>query len=147
MGGVWEQAGAPDLIACSSAVRTRQTLAQWIEGFCYDKEICQLNSETARLSRDVLIPVRYEQAIYDAQSGPAMLDCFDQLPDARTVLMVGHSNGLDEILEILTGGPSSVRFQTCGMALLGSQLTGTGWKRPGTFWLLDYVAPSVLTGD
>lgn len=145
MGGVWEQAGAPDLIACSSALRTRQTLAQWIDGFCFDKDRCQLNSETARLSRDSLVPVVYEPAIYEARNGPAMLDCFDRMPsDARTMLIVGHSTGLDEFLEILTGGPPAVKFSTCGMALLGSQLSGMGWKRPGTFWLLDYVSPSIL---
>jgi len=147
MGGVWEQAGSPDLIACSSSVRTRQTLAQWIDGFCFDKDRCQLNPATVRLA-DQLVPVRYDQAIYDARSGPELLQYFVQMSsDARTLLIVGHSTGLDELLEILTGGPPAVRFSTCGMALLGSQLSGTGWKRPGTFWLLDYVDPSVLTTD
>jgi len=148
MGGVWEQAGAPDLIACSTAVRTKQTLSQWVEGFCEDKDRCQLNQQTARFTTELLVPIWYDQAIYDARSGSDLLNYFVQMSsDPRTLLLVGHSTGLNELVEILTGGPSAVQFSTCGMALLGTQLSGTDWKIPGTFWLLDYVNPTVLTSD
>jgi len=147
MGGVWEQAGSPNLIACSTAVRTRQTLDSWMEGFCEDKARCQLNAQTARFG-EVLVPVMYAQAIYDARNGSALLDYFVRMSsEAKTLLLVGHSTALNELLEILTGGPPAVQFSTCGMALLGSQLSGRSWKRAGTFWLLDYVNPELLTMD
>jgi len=148
MGGVWEQAGAPDLIACSTALRTKQTLSQWVEGFCEDKDRCQLNQETARFTSELLVPIWYDQAIYDARRGSELFNYFVQMSsDARTLLLVGHSSGLNELVEILTGEPSAVQFSTCGMALLGTQLSGTDWKMPGTFWLLDYVNPTLLTTD
>jgi len=147
MGGVWEQAGPPDLVVCSTSVRTKQTLSQWIEGFCEDKNRCQLNPETVRFTSELLVPVLYDQTIYDTRTGPALFDYFSHMSDARTLLLVGHSTGLNELVEILSGVPSPVQFSTCGMALLGTQLSGNDWKRPGTFWLLDYVNPSVLTSD
>jgi phosphohistidine phosphatase len=147
MGGVWEQAGAPDLIACSSAVRTRQTLFNWVEGFCEDKKDCELTDDNAKIG-DMLIPVIYAQYIYDAKDGAELFSYFTHVSEhTRTLLLVGHSTALDELLVLLTGGPPVVRFATSGMALLGSQLDGAGWVRPGTFWLLDYVNPDVLAMD
>jgi len=147
MGGVWEQAGSPNLIACSSSVRTKQTLSFWMQGFCEAKASCQLNNRTARFG-EVLVPVIYAQAIYDARNGSDLLDYIVRMSvEARVLLFVGHSTALNELLEILTGGPPAVHFSTCGMALLGSQLSGHDWKRPGTFWLLDYVNPELLTID
>jgi phosphohistidine phosphatase SixA len=118
-----------------------------MEGFCGDKSHCQLDNETARFGAG-LVPVIYSDKIYAARNGSALLQYFaDMSVDARTLLLVGHSTALNELLEILTGGPPAVHFSTSGMALLGSQLSGSGWKRPGTFWLLDYVNPTVLTSD
>jgi len=145
MGGVWEQAGAPDLVVCSSSVRTRQTLSGWVNGFCEDQKDCSLDDKWVNIGTQE-VPVHYERGIYDARNGSDLLKYFIHTPsNAKTLLLVGHSTALDELVGILTGGPSMVRFATCGMALLGNQLAGNDWKRPGTFWLLDYVNPSVLT--
>jgi phosphohistidine phosphatase len=147
MGGVWEQAGSPTLIVCSSSKRTRQTLSGWIDGFCEDKTRCQLNDQSVRYG-EASVPVIYTEAIYEARNGSALLNYFAHMSsETKTLLLVGHSTALNELLEILTGGPPAVHFSTCGMALLGSQLSGQGWKRPGTFWLLDYVNPGLLTMD
>lgn len=146
MGGVWEQAGSPDLIACSPSVRTRQTLNSWISGFCQGKKDCQLNEDNVVFGERDKVPVIYAQSIYDARNGSDLMEYFTHMSsDAKTLLIVGHSTALDELVVTLTGGPPAVHFATSGCALLGSQLSGNGWKRPGTFWLLDYVNPSVLT--
>ncbi|WP_405486190.1 SixA phosphatase family protein [Nocardia sp. NBC_00511] len=74
LAGDWlrEQQPAVDAVLCSSATRTRETLA----------------------ATGITAPVSYEQAIYDAS--PHTLIEFIQLADdsVETLLLVGHSPGM-----------------------------------------------------
>lgn len=80
----------PDVVLCSSAVRTRQT---W------------------ELSRAVLgvpeVDVRFEDAVYHAGVSD-LIDLLRRVPDAaRTVLVVGHEPTMSQTATILAGEGSA----------------------------------------
>jgi len=97
MGGSWEQAGPPDLVACSDSVRTKQTLAQWISGFCDHKRDCQLRNEFVQLSTTKLIPVLYDRTIYEAETGLDLLHYLSSVhTDVRVLLLVVKEKKIEE---------------------------------------------------
>lgn len=108
--GDWLRASRlrPDLVLCSTAQRTRETLA--------------------RLAIDA--EVSYEPAIYDNDTD-ALLDLIWQTPaEVGTLLMIGHNPSFHHLVHDLAGeAPES--FPTCAMAVI--ELTGT-WPdtQPGT---------------
>src|SRR3712207_4042833 len=75
----------PELILCSTALRTRETLA-------IVTQAAELNSEP-----------RYDQRIYEA-SCSRLVEVISQIENDRNVVMlIGHNPGLEEILLLLTG--------------------------------------------
>ena len=81
----------PDLVLCSTAVRTRQT---WDE---------------VRSAGGLEVETRFEPSVYDA-SLRDLLDLVAALPDdATTVLLVGHNPGCQELVLHLTGEPVRMR--------------------------------------
>jgi phosphohistidine phosphatase len=96
--------GRPDLVLCSTAVRTRQTWARACEA-----------------EPDVLgtVPVRFEAAVYGAWSD-TLLDLARELPDAvSTAVLVGHGPGLPDLAERLnqvSGDGPLGKFRTSGIA-------------------------------
>lgn len=77
----------PDLILCSTAVRTRQTLAPLVH----------------RLSAPAP-PIALEKSLYLA-SEETLLERLRALPDnVGTVLMIGHNEGIGELADALAGG-------------------------------------------
>jgi phosphohistidine phosphatase len=79
----------PDLILCSTAARTRQTLAPLVH----------------RLTAPAP-PIALEKSLYLA-SEETLLDRLRALPeDVRTVLLIGHNEGIGELAGALAGrGP------------------------------------------
>jgi phosphohistidine phosphatase len=86
----------PELVICSPAKRTRETIALVLAA-------SRLETET-----------RYDERIYEATL-PRLLEVVSQIADDRTeVLLVGHNPGFENLLERLTG--ESERMPTAALA-------------------------------
>lgn len=101
------------LVVCSPAVRARQTC---------ELVVAQLPTPPE---------VRHDERIYDASAGE-LLDVLRDLPDeARSVLLIGHNPGLEELVAVCTGGARVLK--TSAIAVLGASAAwssaGPGWAR------------------
>jgi phosphohistidine phosphatase len=86
----------PDLIVCSPAKRTRETIALVLEAAAVEP------------------PIRYDERIYEASVGH-LLEIISQLEDDKTeVMLVGHNPGFENLLERLTG--KTERMPTAALA-------------------------------
>ena len=74
----------PDLILCSTALRTRETLA--------------LVTKTTEWTTNV----RYDQRIYEASSSRLVEVVSETDNDRDVVMLIGHNPGLEELLFLLT---------------------------------------------
>ncbi|MFJ5219415.1 SixA phosphatase family protein [Streptomyces sp. NPDC088354] len=111
--GRWlrENKHIPDLVVCSTAVRTRET---W-----------ELAAEA--LAPRAQFPVAYDERLY-AATARAMLDVLRETPDSvRTLLLVGHNPGIQDLTLRLAGGAGSDallraadKFPTSALAVLTS---------------------------
>lgn len=122
------QGWQPDLILCSPARRTRETLAPLLERF----------AGTADTS--------LEAGLYQA-AAPALLARLQRVPDGKTaVAIVGHNPGLQQLVLLLT--PPSAgetrrkvaeKFPTAGIVHL--RFSGLAWKQlmAGSARLLEFV--------
>ncbi len=91
-----EQKIRPDLVLCSPAKRTRETIA--------------LVLEAAGIEPDI----RYDERIYEASVGH-LLEIISQIEDDKTeVMLVGHNPGFENLLERLTN--ESIRMPTAALA-------------------------------
>lgn len=97
----------PDLVLCSTAVRARRT---W---------------ELAAEALDARPPVVHDTELYHASAGELMDAVRRTAPETRTLLLVGHNPGLQEL--VLTLAAESVheglarareKFPTCAIAVL-----------------------------
>ena len=134
VGAYMQEAGyAPDLVLCSTATRTRQTL---------DAVLSELHVEPA---------IEFEEELYLA--GPReMLDLVRSVPDiVDAVLMVGHNPGTGMLADALSGDGSpeeirlmSVNFPTAGLAII--ELSVDRWKdiASGCGNLKEFVRPRDL---
>jgi phosphohistidine phosphatase len=121
----------PDLILCSTAVRTRQTLAPLVH----------------RLTAPAP-PIALEKGLYLA-SEQALLMRLRAVPDeVRTVLLIGHNEGIGELAGALAGGgdPTALdrlheKFPTGTLATL--EAADGPWQdlAPGAAELLAFVRP------
>ncbi|MCM2563223.1 histidine phosphatase family protein [Lutimaribacter sp. EGI FJ00015] len=115
---------APGQVLCSTATRTRDTLAN--------------------LGLDA--PVDYLPALYHAEPW----DMLDALRGAAapTVLMIGHNPGIGEFAsEIVEAAPNHPRFAaypTC--ATLVADFDGADWRgvQPGMARVVDFIVPRDL---
>ena len=120
--------GTPDLVLCSTAVRTRQTWARVVE------------AEPDALGT---VPVRFEQDIYEAWSD-TLLDLLHALPaEVSTVVLVGHGPGLPDLAQRLnrvSGDGPLGKYKTSGIAVFA--VFGS-WDElgPGNAALTAYEAP------
>lgn len=118
----------PELVLCSSSVRTRQTLAA--------------------LALDHGPVVLFERSLY-AASELTLLKRLRAVGDGvASVMLVGHSSGIEELALLLaaTGkrlGALREKFPTGGLASLAFD---TDWRtlEPGVAELTDYVVPREL---
>jgi phosphohistidine phosphatase len=124
----------PDLILCSTAVRTRQTLAPLVH-----------------LLTTPAPPIALERALYLA-SEDTLLGRLRALPeDVRTVLLIGHNEGIGELAAALAGSGKQSELTS----LREKYPTGTlsTLRAPAAFWsgltegsaeLLSFVRPRDL---
>src|SRR5204863_9737170 len=109
----------PELILSSPAVRARETVERV--------------SKAAKLN----VEVRFDQRIYEA-GGLRLLEVVSQIENERkTVLLVGHNPGLEELLMLLTG--SAERLPTAAFARLeikSSKWANAADKRARLAWLV-----------
>jgi phosphohistidine phosphatase len=120
----------PDLVLCSTALRTRETYEQ---------------IEAAVASA----PVRYERHLYGATADD-LLERLHALPDQITsVMLIGHNPALQELaLQLARSSPErdelNAKFPTAALATL--QLASSNWRdlQPGAATLIAYVRPRDL---
>ena len=95
----------PDLVLSSPAVRARETI------------------ERVMKAADWIADVRFDQRIYEA-GGLGLLEVVSQIEnDHKTVLLVGHNPGIEELLMLLTGESKKVRTA----ALIKLELKSSKW--------------------
>jgi phosphohistidine phosphatase len=124
----------PDLILCSTATRTRQTLAPLVE---------QLESPAP--------PIALEKGLYLA-SESTLLKRLCALPgNIRTVLVIGHNDGIWHLAELLAGhGKASLRaslrekFPTGALATLEVEIDDWSKLKAGAATLVSYACPRDL---
>lgn len=127
---------APDLVLCSTAVRTRETLAGVRDGF-------------VRPPR-----VSYEAAVYEATAAD-LIALLGELPaaaggreDPRAVMLIGHQPGIGELATTLAASGErladlAAKFPTAALATLELERP---WAElgPGCARLVDFVKPKEL---
>ena len=126
----------PDLILCSGAARTRETLALVLPS---------LGSSV----REVI----YDDAIYMA-TPVALLTMLRKLPTGgpMTVMVVGHNPGLEEFAGLLLGDGDedaqermAEKFPTAALAVFTFDVEGWSDIALGAGKLVDFITPARLT--
>ena len=134
VGAHMKEAGyLPDLVLCSTATRTRQTL---------DAVLSESEAEPA---------IEFQEELYLAGPGE-MLDLVRSVPDTvESVLLVGHNPGTEMLTAALSGDglPETVhlmsaKFPTAGLAII--ELSVDRWKDivSGCGSLREFVRPRDL---
>nr|WP_202485609.1 histidine phosphatase family protein [Streptomyces sp. SID4985] len=120
----------PDLALCSTAVRARRT---W---------------ELAAAEWAVPPPVRFERRIYEASPARLLEVVRETPPEARTLLLIGHSPGLEGLITGLAGEAAGdtlervrTKFPTSALAVL--DWAGPDWTAlaPGAARLTSVTVP------
>jgi phosphohistidine phosphatase len=128
------QAPRPDLILCSTAMRTRQTLAPLLKRLGAPAPPISLENGLYLASEDVLLA--HIRAVADG---------------VPTVLLIGHNDGIGQLAADLAGsGPAEVlaalreKYPTGALAVL--RLPDGPWSelKPGAAELLEFVRPRDL---
>ena len=122
---------APELVLCSPALRTRQTLELVSDGF-------------TEASAEIV----YEPALYGASASELMARLRGVAAEVGSVMLIGHQPALQDLaLGLVGAGPGlerlSGKFPTAALATFA--LTGP-WAElsPGSARLLDIVKPKQL---
>jgi phosphohistidine phosphatase len=131
------KAPVPDLILCSTATRTRQTLAPLIE----------------RLPAPAP-PIALENGLYLA-SEDVLLNRLQDLPETvSTVLVIGHNEGMWHLAEMLAGhGKATLlaglreKFPTGALATLQVDLENWSALAAGVATLVAFARPRDLVFD
>ncbi|SJZ43142.1 phosphohistidine phosphatase [Enhydrobacter aerosaccus] len=126
----------PDLILCSTAVRTRRTLAPLLKQF-----------------EPPAPPIALEKDLYLAPES-ALLGRLQALPDSvGTALLIGHNDGIGQLAAALVGsGPAEQvqalrdKFPTAALAVLRAPAEHWPDLESGSANLLAFVRPRDL-GD
>ena len=132
-----KKSARPDLILCSTAIRTRQTLAPLVH----------------RLAAPAP-PILLEKGLYLAPED-ALLARLRKAPDAAvTVLLIGHNDGIWRLAEALAGrgkaGPLAAlreKFPTGALAALKVPIDHWSDLAVGAAELLSYVRPRDLVSS
>jgi phosphohistidine phosphatase len=121
----------PDLVLCSPARRTRETLER-VQGAFGDR-----------------VEARYDEALY-AASEPKLLGCLKALPrEVGSVMLIGHNPGLEELALALASegaGLTCLREKYPTGALATIDLPAERWSaiERGSGELVAYVRPRDL---
>jgi phosphohistidine phosphatase len=114
----------PELIICSTALRTRETLA--------------IVTKTAELNTEV----RYDERIYEA-SRSRLAEVISEIENDRNVVMlIGHNPGMEEILLLLTGKRQEMSTGTLAKIVFDTMSWTTTVEKRGT--LESIVSPREL---
>jgi phosphohistidine phosphatase len=125
----------PDLILCSTAVRTRQTLAPLVH----------------RLAPPAP-PIALEKGLYLASEPELLVRLRAVAEEVRTVLLIGHNEGIGELANALAGDGDPAlldllheKYPTGTLATL--QLDDAPWcdLAPGAAELVAFVRPRDLS--
>ena len=121
----------PELVLCSSAVRTRETL------------------ELIRPPLAAASTVTLEQELY-AASAEELLERLRTLPDTlASVLLIGHNPGLQQLALVLASAGAELerleaKFPTAALATLALPNASWGQLSPADAVLAGYVVPKQL---
>ncbi len=129
-----EQEMLPDIVPCSPAQRTRETLA-----------LIAASLGEAR--------IRYEERIYEAEAD-TLLTLVRALPrEARCALLVGHNPGIEMLARRLAGSGATgaiarmrTKYPTGAIAVLSAPVRGWTALRPGGARLDAFIRPADLEG-
>lgn len=135
--GRWlREAGVlPDLVLCSSARRTRQT---W---------------ELAAAALAAAPPVRHEPRLYGAHESDLLSYVREVPSDVRTLLLVGHNPGLQELVLRLAGDAAGDALERARHKLPTSATAVLTWSGPwsalatGGALLTDFEVPRGRPGE
>ncbi|MBV8930046.1 MAG: histidine phosphatase family protein, partial [Mycobacteriaceae bacterium] len=129
LAGDWLRSNAPgiDQVLCSTATRTRETLAR-----------TKINA-----------PTRYLEALYGATPGMVIQEINSVDDEVQTLLLLGHEPTMSQLAIGLAGAGGtnqdaaeqvSVKFPTSAIAVLH---TGGSWRQlePGDAALVDFHIP------
>ena len=122
---------APELVLCSPARRTRETLARIEPGLGRNPD------------------VRIDSELY-AASAAALLEVLHEVPDeVESVMLIGHNPGIQELaLSLARGGHEIPRLRSKfpTAALVTLELNGT-WRElaPGSAELVSFVKPKEVS--
>jgi len=125
----------PDLVLVSTSVRTRQT---W---------------DLVAPALGEVASVRFERAIYDADSPPGLEALVRQAPQAaNALLMIGHNPGFEDFAQWLIGHGDRYalarmreKFPTCALAVLDVQSQDWAAFKKGAARLDRFVTPKSLS--
>jgi phosphohistidine phosphatase len=107
-----------DLVLVSTAVRTRETIA--------------LVKDRAKFQAEV----RYDERIYEATTSQ-LLEVISQVEnDRKSVLLVGHNPGIEDLLALLTGEHHQVTTATLAKIELNASAWSANLANAGT---LDWI--------
>jgi len=138
--GAWivESDLVPDLIVCSTARRTRETLAQ-----------VQPVLE-AKLGR--ALPVSFDAAVYEATTA-RLLTVIRRTPGTpRRLMLIGHNPGFEDLSNDLKREADAVaaeriarKYPTCGLAVLDLPIDAWAQTAPRSARLTHFLAPRYLS--
>jgi phosphohistidine phosphatase len=121
----------PDLILCSTAIRSRQTLAPLVN----------------RLAAPAP-PILLEKGLYLASEAALLARLQDAPVEAGTVMLIGHNDGIWQLAEVLAGrGRAGLlanlhdKFPTGALATLRAAIDRWSDLAAGSAELLAYVRP------
>ena len=121
----------PDLVLCSSAVRTRETL------------------ELVRPALGATTTVVVEDELY-AATADTLLERLRAVPDgAASVLLIGHNPGLQDLALLLASAGEELslleaKFPTAALAALTVSKAGWSELSRGDAVLVDFLTPKQL---
>ncbi|HEX8665870.1 MAG TPA: histidine phosphatase family protein [Beijerinckiaceae bacterium] len=125
----------PDLALVSTARRARET---W-------------EAIAPRLGE---VPARFEPRIYEAPADQLLKIVREVGPEVRTLLMVGHNPGFEDLAKLLIGhgdryafARMARRYPTAGLAVLDFTAEDWGAVAPGSGRLDRFVTPKSLGQD
>ncbi|MBX9926655.1 MAG: histidine phosphatase family protein [Hyphomicrobiaceae bacterium] len=127
---------APQLVLCSTSVRTRETLA-------------------LVLGRLKPAPsISYEKGLYLAEA-ETLLDRIHKVGDDwRRIMLLGHNPGFEDLARMLSGHGERAslealqrKFPTCGLAVITFKTSRWANVRPGQGTLDQFLTPRSLDGN
>jgi phosphohistidine phosphatase len=133
--GAWLAAEGyrPDVVLCSNAARTRETL------------------ELVKPSLPAGVRIEYLRALYLAPPREMLTEIGKLPPTAATVMLLGHNPGIGSLCSLLAGGGDAKalahmhgKFPTAAIAVLRFEVAQWSDLAPGSGTLLAFQRPRDL---